>query len=45
MRTREECLQGLRKMKRNLSRNGEKIGRDDPGQIDPVLKKAPVFFR
>ena len=43
MRTREEYLQGLKKMKRNLYHNGEKIDRDDPEQI-PALNVMGVTF-
>ncbi|NIA19832.1 MAG: aromatic ring hydroxylase, partial [Xanthomonadaceae bacterium] len=43
MRTKEEYLQGLKKMKRNLYHNGGKIDRDDPEQF-PALNVMGVTF-
>lgn len=43
MRTKEQYLEGLKKMKRNLYHNGEKIDRDDPEQL-PALNVMGVTF-
>jgi aromatic ring hydroxylase len=43
MRTKEEYLAGLRKMRRNLHHNGAKIDRDDPEQL-PALNVMGVTF-
>jgi len=43
MRTKEEYIQGLRKMRRNLYFNGQKIDRDDEVQV-PVLNVMGITF-
>jgi len=43
MRTKEQYLEGLRKMRRNLYLNGEKISRDDEIQM-PAIETMSVTF-
>jgi len=43
MRTKEQYVEGLRKMKRNLYHDGEKIDRDDELQV-PALNVMGVTF-
>ena len=43
MRTQKQYIEGLRKMKRNLYHNGEKIDRDDELQM-PALNVMGVTF-
>src|SRR4030042_2732843 len=43
MRTKQQYIEGLRKMRRNIYVNGEKIARDDEGQM-PTINTMGLTF-